>query len=115
MDLGLIPACCTLTFPLSAVAASILLANAKTGCMQPANMQSRNLLHLGHSRYCVVEVLGYNDCYCLGDLFISFLNVPASVAQLDARPTGDQEFAGLTSPVGDILSCRMENAFLVLQ
>ena len=33
---------------------------------------------------------------------------PASVAQLDARPTGDQEFAGLTpAEVSNILSWRL--------
>ena len=34
--------------------------------------------------------------------------MPASVAQLDARPTGDQEVAGLTpAEVGNILSWRL--------
>ena len=36
------------------------------------------------------------------------LGLPASVAQLDARPTGDQELAGSTSTeVGNILSWRL--------
>ena len=36
--------------------------------------------------------------------FIKYLFQPASVAQLDARPTGDQEVAGSTSAeVGNIL------------
>ena len=35
-------------------------------------------------------------------------SVPASVAQLDARPTGDQEVAGSTpAEVGNILSWRL--------
>ena len=37
-----------------------------------------------------------------------FSDVPASVAQLDARPTGDQEVAGSTpAEVGNILSWRL--------
>ena len=32
---------------------------------------------------------------------------PASVAQLDARPTGDQEVPGSTAEVGNILSWRL--------
>ena len=34
--------------------------------------------------------------------------VPASVAHLDARPTGDQEVAGST-PTGNILSWRFDH------
>ena len=53
---------------LSATAAGLLLADAKTECMHPANMQTQNLLHLDHSWCCLVEISGYNDCYCLGGL-----------------------------------------------
>ena len=36
------------------------------------------------------------------------IELPASVAHLDARPTGDQEVAGLTpAEVGNILSWRL--------
>ena len=47
--------------------------------------------------------------------FITLLHVfdlvfqPASVAQLDARPTGGQEVAGSTPPVGNILSWRFDH------
>ena len=37
------------------------------------------------------------------------IHLPASVAQLDARPTGDQEVAGSTpAEVGNILSWRFD-------
>ena len=48
------------------------------------------------------------DHFC--ELFtnITTRTVPASVAQLDARPTGDQEVAGSTpAEVGNILSWRL--------
>ena len=42
------------------------------------------------------------------DLTGIFVRMPASVAHLDASPTGDQEVAGLTPPqVGNILSWRL--------
>ena len=41
-------------------------------------------------------------------MFGAHANLPASVAQLDARPTGDQKVAGSTpAEVGNILSWRL--------
>ena len=43
--------------------------------------------------------------YTLTNLLVTLEHKPASVAQLDARPTGDQEVAGSTpAEVGNILS-----------
>ena len=46
--------------------------------------------------------------YLVNQLLDSYQILPASVAQLDARPTGDQEVAGSTpAEVGNILSWRL--------
>jgi len=39
----------------SGTAAGVLLADAKTGCMHPANTQTQNILHLGRSQMIVVS------------------------------------------------------------
>ena len=56
-----------------------------------------------------VEILDFVYIFHLRnkDIFIEF-TLPASVAQLDARLTGDQEVAGSTpAEVGNILSWRL--------
>ena len=86
MDLGLLlillfPVCCTLA-SLSTTTAGLLIADAKTVCMHPVNMQTQNFLHLGQSRCCLVEVSGYNDCWCLeGLLFIPWAQTCSRVVR----------------------------------
>ena len=50
----------------------------------------------------------FTACVVLLFLWLPLSYKPASVAQLDARPTGDQEAAGSTpAEVGNILSWRL--------
>ena len=71
---------------------------------------SCNLLCSSIFPYCLALILYTFSCMifviCTGNFNLVML--PASVARLDARPTGDQEVAGSTpAEVGNILSWRL--------
>ena len=73
----------------------------KFGEKQPSDLLALNPRNLVPRRpKCLFRHLkqGLKDFY-----FVQPHHLPASVAQLDARPTGDQEVAGST-PGGNILS-----------
>ena len=64
---------------------------------------------MGHMAYCMNKlltyllILTYLLSYLLTYILNAFIELPASVAQLDARPIGDQEIAGsIPRHVGNI-------------
>ena len=66
------------------------------------------------SLHCLLKPVSQHNYYSDKKFYIDYICIecighkPASVAQLDARPTGDQEVAGSTpAEVGNILSWRL--------